>query len=99
MGLIDNLRGLFSSSKNTPSVQVNDEYEKERLAKRIVDLVDRIKRINSFDTSVWNLSNVSSYELQRKSLEKLKLLKHYSMKKDMLRAQGTHCLIMFGMFK
>lgn len=71
MGLIDNLRGLFSSSKNTPSVQVNDEYEKERLAKRIVDLVDRIKRINSFDTSVWNLSNVSSYELQRKSLAEL----------------------------
>ena len=76
MGLIDNIRNFFSGSKdNQPAqVQVNNEYEKSILADRIVDLVDRIQRINSFDSSVWNLSNVSSYTLKRKSLDELKRL-------------------------
>ena len=74
MGLLNNLRGFFSGSKNTQAVQVEDEYEKSRLAEKIVDLVGRIKRINSFDSSVWNLSNVSSYELKRKSLDELQRL-------------------------
>ena len=76
MGLIDNIRAFFSGSKNTQTaqVQVNDEYEKSRLAERIVDLVGRIKRINSFDSSIWNLSNVSSYQLTRKSLNELQIL-------------------------
>lgn len=76
MGLMDNIRGFFSGSKNTQTTQIqpNDEYEKSRLAERIVDLVGRIKRINSFDSSVWNLSNVSSYELKRKSLDELNRL-------------------------
>lgn len=76
MGLMDNIRELFSGSRNSQSAQpqVNEEYEKSRLADRIVDLVSRIKRINSFDSSVWNLSNVSSYELKRKSLDELQRL-------------------------
>lgn len=74
MGLIDSLRGFFSGSKNTQEAQVEDEYEKSRLAEKIVDLVDRIKRKNSFDSSIWNLSNVSSYELKRKSLVELQRL-------------------------
>lgn len=74
MGLLDNLRGFFSGSKNTQAAQVEDEYEKSRLAEKIVDLVDRIKRKNSFDSSIWNLSNVSSYELKRKSLAELQRL-------------------------
>ena len=60
MGLIDNLKGHFSGSKNIQPVQVNDEYEKARLREQIVDLVNKIKRINSFDSSIWNLSNVST---------------------------------------
>lgn len=48
-----------------------DSFEKSRLATQIVNLVDKIKRINSFDSSIWNLSNVSSTELQRKSLAEL----------------------------
>jgi hypothetical protein len=77
MGLVGNLKGFFSSSKNSqPSqLQINDEYEKEQLAEKIVDLVNKIKRINSFDSSIWNLSNTSSYELKRKSLNELKSLK------------------------
>lgn len=76
MGLMNNIRGFFSSSKNTQTTQpqVNEEYEKSKLADRIVDLVGKIKRINSFDSSVWNLSNVSSYELKRKSLDELQRL-------------------------
>lgn len=76
MGLMDNIRGLFSGSRNNQPTQpqVNEDYEKSRLADRIVDLVDRIRRINSFDSSVWNLSNVSSYELKRKSLDELQRL-------------------------
>lgn len=76
MGLMDNIRGFFSGSRNNQLAQpqVNEEYEKSRLADSIVNLVDRIKRINSFDSSVWNISNVSSYELKRRSLDELKRL-------------------------
>ncbi len=76
MGLMDNIRGFFSGSKNTQTSQpqIDEEYEKSRLADRIVDLIGKIKRINSFDSSVWNLSNVSSYDLRRKSLDELQRL-------------------------
>ncbi len=49
-------------------------YEKSRLAERIVDLIGGIKRINCFDSSIWNLSNVSSYQLKQKSLDELQKL-------------------------
>lgn len=71
MGLLDNLKGLFASSKNAQPVQVTDDYEKARLSEQIVDLVTKIKRINSFDSSIWNLANTSSYDLKRKSLDEL----------------------------
>ena len=76
MGLMDSIRGVLYGSKNTQTSQpqINEEYEKSRLADRIVDLIGRIKRINSFDSSVWNLSNVSSYDLKRKSLDELQKL-------------------------
>ena len=76
MGLMNNLSRFFLGSKNTQAAQVqeNNEYEKSRLAEKIIDLVDRIKRINSFDSSVWNLSNISIYELKRKSLDELQKL-------------------------
>lgn len=80
MGLLDNLKGLFSGSKNTQTVQVNNEYEISRLSEQIVDLVNKIKRINSFDSSIWNLANVSSYDLKRKSLEELTRL-HSSLER------------------
>lgn len=80
MGLLDNLKGLFSGSKNTQTVQVNDEYEKSRLSEQIVDLVNKIKRINSFDSSIWNIANVSSYDLKRKSLDELTRL-HSSLER------------------
>lgn len=77
MGLIDNIRGIFSGSKNsqTSQPQINEEYEKSILADKIVDLIGKIKRVNSFDSSIWNLSNASSFELKRKSLDELQTLK------------------------
>ena len=76
MGFINNIRNLFSGSKNpeTAQPQIDEEYEKLKLANRIIDLVNKIKIINSFDKSIWNLSNVFSYELQRKSLSELQAL-------------------------
>lgn len=76
MRLLDNIREFFSGSKNTQTShpQVNEEYEKSSLADKILDLIDSIKRINSLDSSIWNLSNISSYELKRKSLVELQNL-------------------------
>lgn len=71
MGLLNNLKELFSGSKNAQPVQVNNEYKKARLSEQIVDLVNKIKRINSFDSSIWNLSNTSSYQLRTRSLDEL----------------------------
>ena len=72
MGLRDSIRGFFSGSRNQMAgSQINEEYEKSRLANSIVNLVDQIKRKNSFDSILWNLSNVSPYDLQRKSLNEL----------------------------
>ena len=76
MGLMNNIREFFSGSKNSHATQVqaNDEYEKSILATKIVNLVNEIKRINSFDSSIWNLSNISSYELERKNLDELQTI-------------------------
>lgn len=76
MGLMDNIRGFFSGSKNTQTIQpqINEEYEKSRLADRIVNLIGRLKRINCFDSSILNLSNISSHELKRKNLDELQQL-------------------------
>lgn len=85
MGLMDNIRGFFSGSKNDQPAQpqVNVDYEKSRLANRILDLVSKIKRINSFDNSLWNLSNVSIYDLQRKSLDELQKL-NFALEKRLI---------------
>ncbi len=76
MGLMNNIREFFSGSKNTPTSQpqIDEEYEKSKLANSILNSIDRIKRINSFDSSIWNLSNTSSYDLRQKSLNELKEL-------------------------
>lgn len=76
MGLIDNIREFFSGSKNTQpqTSRINEEHEKTILANRIVDLVHQIQSIDSFDSTIWNLANVSSYDLAKKRLEDLQKL-------------------------
>lgn len=71
MGMLDNIRNFFRGSNNAPVVQEDDSYKKSMLATQIVNSIDKIKRINSFDSSIWNLSNTSTYDLQRKSLAEL----------------------------
>lgn len=71
MGMLNNLRNFLKGSNNVSVEQEEDTYKKSMLATKIVNLVDKIKRINSFDSSIWNLNNVSSYELERKSLDEL----------------------------
>ena len=75
MGLVDYIRSLFSSSKNnrTEQPKINEEYEKSKLADKIVDLVSKIKSINYYDSSIWNFSNLSSYDLKKKSLNELQM--------------------------
>ncbi len=62
---------FFRGQKILGSVQpqINEAYEKSRLA-------DRINRINSFDSSIWNLSHTSSTILKRKSLDELTRLNY-----------------------
>ena len=68
MGLLDFFKG---KKEEKPQSNINEEYEKSMLAGKIVDSVNKIKRINSFDSSIWNLSNITDVSLKRKSLDEL----------------------------
>lgn len=74
MGMIDTLRKIFKDSNNRPLMPEDDSGKKEILATQIVTLVDKIKKINSFDSCLWNLRNVTTYSLKNKSLGELQTL-------------------------
>ena len=76
MGFMDKIRNFFGKTHDELSTQVrvNDVYEKRMLAEEIVDLVGKIKKINSFDSSINSYSYVSSYELQQRDLEELQAI-------------------------
>ena len=76
MGFMDKIRNFFGKTHDELSTQVrvNDVYEKRTLAEEIVDLVGKIKKINSFDSSINSFSYVSSYELQQRDLEELQAI-------------------------
>ncbi len=79
MGMLDNLRNRFKGSKDAQIADIKnkrqaEEYEKSMLATQIVNLIGQIKKINSFDSSIWNLSNTSTDALKRKSVEELEKL-------------------------
>lgn len=72
MGMLDSIKKFLGmGEKKEPTVQRDDSMEKSMLASQIVDLAGRIQKINSFDSSVWNIANASVYSLQRKSLSEL----------------------------
>ena len=52
---------------NIVTKRFTEEQEKK-------DLVDKIKKINSFDSCLWNLRNVTTYSLKNKSLGELQTL-------------------------
>ena len=74
MGILDNIRNFFGGSKSNTPVEQEDPYRKSMLATQIMNLIDKLKRKNSFDSSLWNLSNMSESALQRKSLAELENL-------------------------
>lgn len=78
MGMFDNIRNIFkrNSSKDTPMAQKSDSYEKSILAEQIVDSINKIKRVNSFDSSLWNLSNATIYNLQGRTLQELEEIQY-----------------------
>lgn len=75
MGMFDNIRNIFKGSDNATVVKEDDRAKKAMLATEIINLVDKIKRVNSFDSSIWNLSNASSQQLQRRSVAELESLR------------------------
>ena len=67
-----NFKSSNNSSNNTTMQKEDDRYERSELARKIVNLVYEINKINSFDSSTWNLSRATATELERKKLEELK---------------------------
>lgn len=75
MGMLDNIKKIFQkSNKEEPEVRREDPRAKAALAAQVADTINRIKKVNSFDSSIWNLSNMSAYDLQRKSVAELQSL-------------------------
>lgn len=79
MGMFSNLRNIFKKQDNTSAVQQEDKIQKSILADEIVGLVYEIKKIQTFDRSLWNLSDASSRELETKSLVELEKI-HATLK-------------------
>lgn len=73
MGFISD---FFRRKDNAEQAREDDSYKKSMLATQIVNLVDKIKRINSFDSSIWNMTNISITELERKSVGELERLRN-----------------------
>ena len=67
MGIIDNIRNtLFGNSNNSQSQSPFEvERSKRNIAEEIEELVRRIIKINSFDSSIWNLVNKTPSDLIR----------------------------------
>ena len=76
MGFMDKIHNFLGKTHEESSTQArpNDAYKKRMLAEEIVDLVGKIRKINSFDSSINSFSNVSSYELQQRDLEELQAI-------------------------
>ena len=76
MGFMDKIRNFLGKTHEESSTQArpNDAYKKRMLAEEIVDLVGKIRKINSFDSSINSFSDVSSYELQQRDLEELQAI-------------------------
>ena len=80
MGYMDKIRNFLGKTHEESSTQAraNDAYKKRMLAEEIVDLVGKIRKINSFDSSINSFSHVSSYELEELQAIASKLEKKFS---------------------
>ena len=81
MGLLKKIRDFFIGSKEE-TVEEENPYKKEMVAREIMDLVGRIAKIDSFDSEVRRFHDRTSGGLQREySLSELNELKEYLEKK------------------
>ena len=71
MGMIDTLRKIFKDSNNRPLMPEDDSGKKEILATQIVNLVDKIKKINSFDSCLWNLRNCNYLLIKKQKFRRI----------------------------
>lgn len=72
--MMDKLRGLFSGSNNTQTIQ-EDRNAKSSLVDQILDLANKINRINCFDGSIHGLTSMSSQNsLLGKDMQELEQL-------------------------
>ncbi|MNP48614.1 hypothetical protein D3C76_1427470 [compost metagenome] len=75
MGFIENLRKLVKGNDSDNKKVTEDTYAKSMIAREVVNLVEQINKINSFDSSIRTLINVSSHQLQSKSMADLQNLR------------------------
>ena len=79
MGFIDRVKGLFGieteEQKRAREEQArNEQWEKSSTISSVIELSRRLSQINSFDNDT-RYSRISSYELDRMSLDDLRKLK------------------------
>lgn len=94
MGMLDRIRNFFNNSEKEDIEDASkrarfEMYEKDSLSTQIINLIDSIKRINSFDSSLWNYSNVTRTELSRKTMSELEQIRdNLSNRLEMLNRQS-----------
>ena len=67
MRILDNIKKFLKGENAKPIIKQENTYKKSVLSSNIMNLINDIKRIDSFDKSLWNLSNASNISLQNKS--------------------------------
>lgn len=75
MGMFDKIRSFLNGNSTQEAPKRESEIDKSMLTSQIMNLIDNIKRISSFDSSIWNYSNVTKYELSRKTVPELERLR------------------------
>lgn len=86
MGLVDKLKEFLNGSEKNQVVR-ESPWEKRDLARDVMGLIDEIKRIDSFDRTVWNMGYMSEYTLaDSKTTDELKRMKN-SLNKRLLELQ------------
>ena len=67
MRILDNIKKFLKGENAKPIIKQENTYKKSVLSSNIMNLINDIKRIDSFDKSLWNLSNAANISLQNKS--------------------------------
>lgn len=66
MKLINSIRSFFSKLRNRPVEPLYSHEDEVRYAEIVEDLINKIKKINPEDNSLWQLSDLSKDDLEKK---------------------------------